>query len=453
MNSSSMDDFKKLVVSKFEQLCLQVNESDVAESLLLLMFCRWQYDAVMDEQNFREGNRSTSLEEVLQKAIEGLGSSVFKEYLLKIWQKIELIMSSDSMRGRLLVELWDEFVRFPFESQDGEGSLGNCFEWFLSFFAEENMGRGGYFFTPTGIVSLMIKILDPRSGEKIYDPACGSGEFFVEAINHVRRTSPKGDLFVLGREMSPSVAFVAKTNALVHGLVESCIEVTSGLSGSDYNAKICGRFDLAVANPPFSLRKWDSGESGEFLRYGVPPQANADFAFIQNLLFSLNEEGRAAIIVPMGVLFRAGSEKAIREKMLREHNVEAVVSIPSMAFYGTAIPANILFLRKRCASDEVLFIDASSFFTKSQRLNRLDVSAVERLFGLYSERKTLSGVANCVSLAELEANDWDLTVSKYVAPATSVSNESLDFLSARQTQLEQELVFLQQEMRRLISAT
>lgn len=452
MNSSSMDDFKKLVVSKFEQLRLHVNESDVVESLLLLMFCRWQYDAVMDEQNFREGNRSASLDAVLQRAVEDHESSVFKDYLLKVWQKIDLTMASDARRGRVLVELWDEFVRFPFDGQNGEGSLGECFEWFLSFFAEENMGRGGYFFTPSGIVSLMIKILDPRSGEKIYDPACGSGEFFVEAINHVRRTSPKGDLFVLGREMSPGVAFVAKANVLVHGVVDSCIEVKSGLSGGEYNTKIYGRFDLAVANPPFSLRKWDSGESGEFLRYGVPPQASADFAFIQNLLFSLNEEGRAAIIVPMGVLFRAGSEKAIREKMLREHNVEAVVSIPPMSFYGTAIPANILFLRKRCASDEVLFIDASSFFAKSQRLNRLDISAIEQLFGLYSERKTLNGVASCVSLTELEANDWDLTVSKYVAPAPSVSNESLDFLSERQTQLEQELGFLQQEMRRLLSA-
>ncbi|AZD98389.1 N-6 DNA methylase [Pseudomonas chlororaphis] len=452
MGGYSIDDFKKLIVSKFESLRLHFKESDVVESLLLLMFCRWQYGILMDEQSSREGGRLISLRDVVQRVAEEDGSSVFKGYFLKALQKNDLTMASDSKGGRLLVELWDELVRLSFNDQSEEGSLGECFEWLLSFFAEENMGRGGYFFTPSGIVSLIVKILDPKPGEKIYDPACGSGEFLVEAINYVRRTSPDGELSILGREMSPSVAFVAKTNVLIHGVVRNCIEVKSFLSGDGYNAKVSGRFDLAVANPPFSLRNWDGGESGEFLRYGVPPQASADFAFIQNLLFSLNDEGRAAIIVPMGVLFRGGSEKTIREKMLRENNVEAILSIPSMSFYGTAIPANILFLRSRCASGEVLFIDASSFFIKSQRLNRLDVDAVERLFCLYSDRKDVEGVARCVSIAELEANGWDLTVSKYVVPAPSVSNESLAFLTEQQNKLEQELSFLQQEMRRLLSS-
>ncbi|WP_277590866.1 N-6 DNA methylase [Pseudomonas chlororaphis] len=406
----------------------------------------------MSDQKFREGGRLITLRDVVQRVIGEYGSSVFEGVFLKALQNNDLTLASNSNEGKVLVEIWDELVRFSFYDQSEEGSLGECFEWLLSFFAEENMGRGGRFFTPSGIVSLMVKILDPKPGEKIYDPACGAGEFLVEAVNHVRRTSSDGGLFVLGRDMSPSLAFVAKMNVLIHGVVENCIEVKSVLSGDGYSTKISGHFDLALANPPFSLRNWDGGGASEFLRYGIPPQASADFAFIQNLLFSLNDKGRAAIIVPMGVLFRGGSEKAIREKMLKEHNVEAVISIPSMSFYGTAISANILFLRSRCVSDEVLFIDASSFFIRSQRLNRLDVDAVERLCRLYSSRKNIDGVAKCVSMAELEVNDWDLTVSKYVVPVSSVSKESLASLSEQQARLEQELSFLQQEMKRLLGS-
>lgn len=451
MSGSLVENFKKLVVARFEQLRLHTNESEAVESLILLMVCRWQYDFVVGEQGIKRADPLALLEVLVQSVVGSNKYSDFEGNFVRVWQRMHLSIGSRSRSGLVLVEILDELISCPFCNRDGEGTIGECFEWILSFFAEENMGRGGYFFTPSGIVSLIIKVLDPKAGEKIYDPSCGSGEFLVEAINHVRRASPDGELFMLGREMSPSVAFVAQANLFVHGVDESCIENKRPLSGESYNAEVSGRFDLAIANPPFSLKNWDKGESNEFLRYGVPPQASADFAFVQNILFSLNEKGRAAIIVPNGVLFRGGSEKIIRERMLKSGNVEAVISIPSMSFYGTAIPANILFLRRECSSDDVFFLDASSFFVKSQRLNRLDINGVEKLSNLFFDRAALGGVASLISLKDIEANDWDLTVSKYVGPVLSVLSESLECLLNRQVQLEKTQFFLQQQMKDLLS--
>jgi type I restriction enzyme M protein len=451
VSGSLVEDFRKLVVVRFEQLRLHISESEAVENLILLVICRWQYEFVVGEQDIKRADPLALLEVLVKSVVENSRYSNFEDYFVRVWEKIHVLTDSRSRGGLIIVELWGELISYPFDNREGEGTIGECFEWLLSFFAEENMGRGGYFFTPSGIVSLMIKVLDPKSGEGIYDPSCGSGEFLVEAINHVRRASPGGELFMLGREMSPSVAFVAQANLFVHGVGESRIEIERYLSGRNYNAEVSGRFDLAIANPPFSLKNWDKGESNEFLRYGVPPQASADFAFVQNLLFSLNEKGRAAIIVPMGVLSRGGSEKLIRERMLRSGNVEAVISIPSMSFYGTAIPANILFLRRECSCDNVFFIDASSFFVKSQRLNRLDHNGVELLSSLLFCREALEGVASLISLEDIEANDWDLTVSKYIVPVPSVLSESLECLLARQAQLEDKQLSLQQKMKDLLS--
>ncbi|MGY2280042.1 N-6 DNA methylase [Pseudomonas monsensis] len=480
MNDQSFAGLKELVLESFSRMQSRDSEIDAVESLLFLMVCKKGYDSLKDEYDLLKEKYGLLKEEwdwlkeergllrvddiekavgvdllsvIIEEIVRRDTSLFLRDYLLAIWHKAKPAMLSDTPEGRELARIWDVFRYFRFSECREEGGLGKFFEWFLLVLAEKSSDRTGYLFTPDGIVNLMIRLLDPKSGERLYDPVCGSGEFLVAAVSHVQQSSAKGWLEVLGREKSPGTAFVAMANASVHELGADCIEVKDALMCGDYREEIAGRFDLAVANPPFSLRNWDDWKSADFLLYGIPPQANADFAFIQNLLFSLNGAGRAAIIVPMGVLFRGGSEGEIRKKMLVEGNVDAVISIPPMSFYGTAIPANVLLLKRTSISDDVLFIDGSSFFSRSQRLNRLEKSSIEKILSLYAERKSVEGLACCVPVHDLEKNDWDLTVSKYVALAAEVEMESVASLLETQNKLQLELSRLQEEMRSFLNDT
>ncbi|MGF6594298.1 N-6 DNA methylase [Pseudomonas sp. 2835] len=477
MKVLSFAGLKDFVLESFSLMQSKDAEIDAEESLLFLMVCKKEYDLLKGEydlikhenglvreewESLKEDRRLLRIGdleelngvELLSAITDQVGlrgpETFFKGFLLSIWHKVKTAMLSNSPEGRELARMWEVFVSFQFGECKEEGGLGGLFEWFLLVLAERSSNGSGYFFTPDGIVKLMIRLLDPKSGERLYDPVCGSGEFLVGAINHVQQSSDVGWLRVLGLEKSPRTAFVAFANALVHDLGADCIEVKDALMSGDYREKVARQFDLAIANPPFSLRNWETGNSANFLYYGSPPQSNADFAFIQNLLFSLNENGRAAIIVPMGVLFRGGSEKEIRRRMLVESNVDAVISIPPMSFYGTAIPANILLMKLVSKTKDVLFIDGASFFSRSQRLNRLESSSINSILSLYSERKSVEGLACCVSLEALAENDWDLTVSKYVALAAKVETESVASLMKVQCKLQLELSMLQEEMKKFL---
>ncbi|KTC36688.1 hypothetical protein AO269_21810 [Pseudomonas putida] len=451
---------KAFVLESIERMRLIGTDLDAVKVLLLFMVCKKALDeeriiqaregSVKDADN-DELSDVESLASVIARIVESNSSLLFSNSIKSIWDEIQHVLSSDKSERRELVRLWDEFRCFSFDECNHEDGLAAFFEWFLVELAERNSNKGGYFFTPDGIVSLMVQLLDPKSGEKLYDPVCGSGEFLIGAINKVKESSERNGLSVLGRERSTDTAFIAMANAYVHGVSVDSVEVCDALAHMDYEEKIYEKFDLALANPPFSLRHWDSERSVDFLHYGLPPQANADFAFIQNVLFSLNKNGRAAMVVPMGVLFRGGVEREIRRKMLLANNVDAIISIPPMSFYGTAVPANILVMRKSSVSRDVLFIDGSSFFSRSQRLNRLGKDAIDRVVSLYAERKAVDGLACCVPVNDLERSDWNLTVSRYVAPPAVVEVESIATLLERQEKLQFELSVLQQEMRLLLS--
>lgn len=451
---------KAFVLESIERMRLSGTDLDAVKVLLLFMVCKKALDeersiqareGLIKDSDNDELSDVESLASVIARIVESNSSSFFSDSILSIWGEIQPVLSSDMSERSELVRLWDEFRCFSFDECNHEDGLAAFFEWFLVELAERNSNKGGYFFTPDGIVSLMVQLLDPKSGEKLYDPVCGSGEFLIGAINKVKESSERNWLSVLGQERSAETAFIAMANAYVHGVSVDSIEVCDALARMDYEEKIYEKFDLALANPPFSLRHWDNERSVDFLRYGLPPQANADFAFIQNVLFSLNKNGRAAMVVPMGVLFRGGVEREIRRRMLLENNVDAVISIPPMSFYGTAVPANILIVRKSSVSRDVLFIDGSSYFSRSQRLNRLGKDTIDKVVSLYAERKAVDGLACCVPVKNLEENDWNLTVSRYVAPPAVVGVESMATLLERQEKLQFELSVLQQEMRLLLS--
>jgi type I restriction enzyme M protein len=208
---------------------------------------------------------------------------------------------------------------------------------------------------------------------------------------------------------------------------------------------------VVAANPPFSLR-WDSDATETFFEYGIPPKSNADYAFLQRVLFSLKENGRAAIIVPTGVLSRQGVEKAIRIKFINNHHIETVIALPPNTFYGTAVPANILVLRRTRNESDVLFVDASGFFSKDRNRNVITDEAVSKVVALCDARSDDGVFSKLVPLVDIENNDWNLTVSKYLLREVLDDVEPLKTLVERQIGLEGQLADLQKEMIKLISS-
>lgn len=333
--------------------------------------------------------------------------------------------------------------------------LGQAYEYLLKNFADESGKKAGEFFTPRAVVRLAVRILDPQPGESVYDPACGSGGMLVETINTVRDHG--GDtrtLRLYGQEVNLTTSAIARMNLFLHDIEDFKIVRgdtlrSPGLRNGDGTLS---KFDAIVANPPFSLTNWGAEIWAADPRgtLGVPPAKNGDFAWIQHMVYSMNaNSGRVAVVMPHGVLFRGGSEAKVREGLIRGDRLEAVIGLPGNLFYSTSIPACVLVFRSSKAKDRrghVLFVDGSARFTKGRNQNHMTDADVHALVEAFTTGKDPDGDGGAqvrlVSLAELEANGWDLNIGRYIKQA-SVDSVGLDaalktYDVARETRLQAE---------------
>ena len=309
--------------------------------------------------------------------------------------------------------------------------LGQGYEYLLKNFADESGKKAGEFFTPRQIVRLLIRILDPKSGESVYDPASGSGGMLVETINTVRDHG--GDtrtLRLYGQEVNLTTSAIARMNLFLHDIEDFKIVRgdtlrSPGLRQPDGKLST---FDVVVANPPFSLSNWgaetwaaDSRSIG-----GVPPAKNGDFAWIQHMLASMDSKsGRVGVVMPHGVLFRGGTEGKIRQALIEQDKLEAVIGLPSNLFYSTSIPACLLIFRADKPKERrkhVLFVDGSARFTKGRNQNSIgddDVHAILESYANGIDPDGEGGVqVRLVPDAEIESNGYDLNIGRYIKTAT-----------------------------------
>jgi type I restriction enzyme M protein len=306
--------------------------------------------------------------------------------------------------------------------------LGNAYEYLLKNFADESGKKAGEFFTPRAVVRLMVQLLDPQAGESIYDPACGSGGMLVESVNQVRAhgQDPR-TLRLYGQEVQATTAAIARMNLYLHDIETFSIRRGDTLRDPRFREPdgSLTRFDAVIANPPFSLKNWGRATWTEdpFGRaeFGVPPESYADLAFIEHMVRSLAPvSGRLAVVMPHGALFRSGVETSIRRNLVEAGVVEAVIGLPANLFYSTTIPAAVLMCRasREHGEESVLFVDASTRFRKLRNQNEMtqaDVAAVVEAYRRRSDPDGEDGVhVRMVDRSEIERNDWDLNVSRYV---------------------------------------
>ena len=308
--------------------------------------------------------------------------------------------------------------------------LGDAYEYLIGKFADvTRRKKAGEFYTPRSVVRMLVELLDPRPGETIYDPACGTGGMLLGAIEHVERAGGDPRTFfgrIFGQEKNLTTSSIARMNLMLHGVEDFRIEQADTLRRPAFTVAASGvsAFDCVIANPPFSLRDWgrEVWEADPWGRavFGLPPVKSGDYAWVSHMVASMNEPaGRMAVVLPQGALFRRGAEGRIRQALLERDLVEAVIGLAPNVFYGTGLAPAVLTLRRRKSRGrrrKVLVLDASRLFRKGRAQNFLDAEHASRIVGWVRGFRDVPDLAKVVSLDEIAREDWTLNISRYVAP-------------------------------------
>lgn len=316
---------------------------------------------------------------------------------------------------------------------------------------------GGEFYTPPELSQLLARLMEPTSGEAIGDPCCGTGSLLIECSQFAKAMSGQGGCTLLGQEKNGSTWALAKMNMVLHGETDHQLEWGDTLRDPKLldAAGELRRFDVVVSTPPFSLRDWghEMAERDVHQRYrrGVPPRMAGDYAFISHMVETLAPAtGRMAAVVTLGVLFRTGAERQIREQLIRENLIDAVIALPTKMFAHTAIPVAVLVLRTRKADDGVMFIDASHTYQHGKTQNVLRESDLSLIEDFFRRRQDVAPYARLVFPAEIAANDFNLSVGRYVSPADDEESVDVHALRAERAQLKSELERLEAKLSALL---
>jgi type I restriction system adenine methylase HsdM len=339
--------------------------------------------------------------------------------------------NKDKLPDRKLADLIEHFSAKTLSNVNvAPDVFGNAYEYLIKRFADQSNKKAGEYYTPRSVVGLLINILGPQEGESVYDPACGTGGMLMEIIEHVKSAggSPKtlwGKLY--GQEKVLATSAIARMNLLLHGVEDfKIIREDTLRNPAFYTGNHLAQFDCVVANPPFSLKNWGevewaSDKWGRNQLGGVPPKGYADWAWVQHMLTSANPRtGRVAVVLPQGALFRQGAEARIRTHVLKADRIEAVIGLAPNLFYGTGLAACVLILRNGKQPDrrnKVLFINGEDLMKKGRNQNTLELEHSLEVFEAYSEFSDIDGRSRVVGLDEIKANDFNLNIPLYVAPA------------------------------------
>lgn len=328
-------------------------------------------------------------------------------------------------RNRRLRNLIDKFdtpkLNFRGYADDPKGDdiIGDAYLFLIGRFASDAGKKGGEFYTPREVSEIVARVVDPQPGERIYDPAMGSASLAIETARQVGSE----DFAIYGQEVNRMTWALAKMNLFLHRIDGATVKRGDTINTPKLKeGDRLMRFDVVVANPPFSLKNWGKAEAkeDEWERFdrGVPPKNRGDYAFILHMIHSAREEtGRVASVVPHGVLFRGGAERRIRRSLVEDNLLDAVIGLPEGLFFGTGIPAAIFVVRKdrdATGREDVLFIDASEDYEDATGQNRLREQDVNRIVQAYRARKEVDKFAYVASREEIAENNFNLNIPRYV---------------------------------------
>lgn len=348
--------------------------------------------------------------------------------------------NKDKLSDRRLADLIEHFSAKPLTNAAvAPDVFGQAYEYLIKRFADQSNKKAGEYYTPRSVVRLLVNILDPKEGESVYDPACGTGGMLIEVIEHVKAVGGRpqtlwGKLY--GQEKVLATSGIARMNLLLHGVEDFKIAREDTLRAPAYfTGPRLGQFDCVIANPPFSLKNWGhqawtDDRWGRNRLGGVPPKGYADWAWVQHMLTSASPgKGRVAVVLPQGALFRQGAEGRIREFVLKADQIEAVIGLAPNLFYGTGLAACVLILRRlkpATTSGKVLFVNGETLFKRGRNQNTLEPEHAETLLNAYCAFTDEPSLARVATLADIESNGFNLNIPLYVAPADNGDRITLE---------------------------
>jgi type I restriction enzyme M protein len=417
--SDAFDEAKEDVVAHYigtgkteaQALDLADDEDEYDTTFYIPPIARWDTIKDLKHDIGAELNKAMEAIEEHNASLEGV--------LVSIDFNIKNKLSDKKLR-----DLLSHFSRYRLRNQDFERPdlLGTAYEYLIKMFADSAGKKGGEFYTPSEVVELLVTLLKPQPGMRIYDPTVGSGGMLVQTRNYLERHGENSsNLSLFGQEMNLNTWAICKMNMFLHGVYSADIRKgdTLGTPQHTQGGELM-TFDRVIANPPFSLKKWGKEEAdadpyGRF-PYGTPPKDSGDLAFVQHMIASLNAEGMAGVVMPHGVLFRGSSEKAIRQGILNDDLLEAVIGLPAGLFYGTGIPACLLIINKNKPAErkgKVLFINSELEYQEGKNQNNLRSQDIEKIVQTFEGFAEVRRYSKVFTLAEIAENDYNLNIRRY----------------------------------------
>ncbi|PIQ73309.1 type I restriction-modification system subunit M [Candidatus Roizmanbacteria bacterium CG11_big_fil_rev_8_21_14_0_20_36_8] len=412
--SDMWDEEYKKVLEEFGDT--EIARADYNHRFQVPKDCRWE-NLLSEAQNIGQ-NLNTIFDKL---------TNANSPKLDKIFDDLDFA-NKDKFPNETLQRLINHFSKYNFgNTYISSDLLGDAYEYLIEQFAADAGKKGGEFYTPREVERIIIQILKPHEKDHIYDMAVGSGGFLLEAYHYLKDVAGEKKartLYLYGQEINLGTYAIAKINMFLHGLDSASIERGDTLSEPKFLSAdgSLQTFDICVANPPYSIKDWNvdifkANKYGRITGYEMPPNKNADFAFVLHMIKSMNENGRAGIVLPHGFLFKGGAEGRIREQLIKNDLIEAVVALPSKLFYGTGISAVIVIFNKNKIEErknKILVVDAEKDFEEGKNQNRLRKKDIEKIVDAYEGFKDVEKYARVISLPELVENEFNLNVRRYV---------------------------------------
>ena len=384
--------------------------------------CHYVIEPELTYTYFADAARNNAFNrEQLQKAFNNIEQSdpIFADLFTDIDLYSNRLGTGDQKQSDTVANLIKEIDKADLLNSDVE-ILGNAYEYLIGQFASETGKKAGEFYTPQAVSKILTRIAiagqEEKRGLSVYDPCMGSGSLLLNAKKYSEQPQY---IKYYGQELNTSTYNLARMNMFLHGIVAENQKLRNGdtLDG-DWPTDEETDFNMVLMNPPYSA-KWSAAagflQDERFSEYGVlAPKSKADYAFLLHGLYHLKNNGTMAIVLPHGVLFRGAAEGKIREKLLRAGNIYAVIGLPANLFYNTSIPTCIIVLKKHRDGRDVLFIDASKKFNKGKKQNEMLDEHIDEVMKLYTKRETVEKEAFLASFEDIEKNDFNLNIPRYV---------------------------------------
>ena len=416
--------------------------------------CHYVIEPELTYTCFADAARNNSFNrEQLQKAFNNIEQSdpLFADLFTDIDLYSNRLGTGDQKQSDTIASLLKEIDKADLLNSDAD-VLGNAYEYLIGQFASETGKKAGEFYTPQAVSKILTKIAisgqETKKGLSVYDPSMGSGSLL---LNAKRFSTEPNYIKYYGQELMTSTYNLARMNMFLHGIAPENQKLRNGdtLDG-DWPTDEETDFHMVLMNPPYSA-KWSAAagflQDERFSDYGVlAPKSKADYAFLLHGLYHLKSNGTMAIVLPHGVLFRGAAEGKIREKLLRSGNIYTVIGLPANLFYNTSIPTCIVVLKKHREGRDVLFIDASKKFEKGKKQNAMTDEHIDSILELYQKRETVEKESYLASFEDIEKNDFNLNIPRYVDNFEKEEEVDLKALLMEMKKTDEELEQVQGEV-------